>query len=150
MPRGHRVGPTSGQRHLGRALPNATGRVTVLVHGLSETERCWADRESAPGLMSAIEQRSDATPIAVRYNSGRRISDNGAALADLLEDMCGSWPVEPEVVTLVGHSMGGLVVRAACLSATERGLRWVDAVDRIVTLGTPHLGAPAEASCASL
>ena len=39
-------------------------------------------------------------------------------------------------VDLVGHSMGGLVIRAFLAEATNRG-----AVRRVVTLGTPHAGS---------
>ena len=52
-----------------------------------------------------------------------------------------------ERIALVGHSMGGLVFRAAAdvveAGAAEEGeARWVDKVSDVVTLGTPHLGSP--------
>jgi pimeloyl-ACP methyl ester carboxylesterase len=58
------------------------------------------------------------------------------------------WPVGVERVALVGHSMGGLILRAACAvgasTATGTGVdrRWTTRVSDLVTLGTPHLGAP--------
>ena len=45
-------------------------------------------------------------------------------------------------VALVGHSMGGLIVRAAGAVAAEARRPWTDLVTDVVTLGTPHLGAP--------
>jgi pimeloyl-ACP methyl ester carboxylesterase len=49
-----------------------------------------------------------------------------------------------EEIALVGHSMGGLVVRSACHTGRRRAAGWVDAVRHVVCLGTPHLGAPLE------
>ena len=46
-------------------------------------------------------------------------------------------------VALVGHSMGGLIIRAAgAVAHRRRPSRWTDLVSDVVTLGTPHLGAP--------
>jgi pimeloyl-ACP methyl ester carboxylesterase len=80
--------------------------------------------------------------VEVRYNSGRHISENGLSLADLLEDLLEAWPVEVEEVALIGHSMGGLVARSACHQAFQRGDRWVGLVRQVVSLGSPHMGAP--------
>jgi hypothetical protein len=45
---------------------------------------------------------------------------------------------------LIGHSMGGLVSRAACHSALRSGAAWASRVSHVICLGTPHLGAPLE------
>ncbi len=129
---------------LADAYPDAGRRLAILVHGLAETERCWRDRVDAPGLRSAIEENTDATALAVRYNTGLRISDNGAALSELLDHLCSKWPVAVDSITLVGHSMGGLVLRSAVLEAVESGRDWPARLEQIVTLGTPHGGAPME------
>ena len=63
------------------------------------------------------------TPVYVRYNSGRHISENGRSLADLLEQLVAAWPVPVEEVALVGHSMGGLVSRSARTSRSSTGWR---------------------------
>jgi pimeloyl-ACP methyl ester carboxylesterase len=47
-------------------------------------------------------------------------------------------------VALVGHSMGGLIARSACHQASESGRGWTERVRHVVSLGTPHLGAPLE------
>ncbi len=78
----------------------------------------------------------------VRYNSGRHISENGRSLADVLERVVEQWPVEVERIALVGHSMGGLVARSACHQAAEDGAAWVERVRHVISLGSPHLGAP--------
>ena len=52
--------------------------------------------------------------------------------------------MEVREIALVGHSMGGLVARSACHQGSERAQRWTTCVGHVVSLGTPHLGAPLE------
>ncbi len=72
------------------------------------------------------------------------IAENGAALAGLLGDLVAAWPVPVRRIALVGHSMGGLVLRSACVVTTPAADPWTHLVTDVVTLGTPHLGAPIE------
>ena len=129
---------------LAASFPTATGRLIVLVHGLVETERCWSGGETAPGLAEALEHDTGLTPVSIRYNSGLRVSDNGALLSSLLEETRANWPVALQSIALVGHSMGGLVVRSACESARIAGHKWIADVDTIVTVAAPHRGSPLE------
>ena len=57
-----------------------------------------------------------------------------------------TWPLGIAEIALVGHSMGGLVARSACHQAALRDAPWVKAVRRVVSLGSPHMGAPLEQS----
>lgn len=123
------------------AYPDATGRIAVFLHGLMESEFSWHVGEG-PGYGSRLREELDLTPVELRYNTGRHISENGLELADLLGALAANWPVEVEQVTLVGHSMGGLVARSACHQAAERGDAWVSRVRHVVSLGSPHMGAP--------
>ena len=147
IPMGIRTGdgaPVAVGPELAAAFPAATDRIVVMVHGLIETERCWQGNDSAPGLADAIADRSGLTPVAIRYNSGLRVSDNGALLADLIESICQHWPVPVRSIALVGNSLGGLVVRSACATGREAGHDWIDHVEDVVTLGSPHDGTPLE------
>lgn len=135
---------------------DATEHVVVLVHGLCEDERSWqrpsrchraARRAEDPdGARVVTHGRRLAahgwTPLYVRYNTGLPIRDNGRDLARLLTEVQAAWPVAPQRIALVGHSMGGLVLRCATQAGVERGHRWPELVGDIVYLGTPHLGAP--------
>ena len=56
--------------------------------------------------------------------------------------MVAAWPVAVEEIALVGHSMGGLVARSACHQAAEAGMALAGRVRHVVSLGTPHHGAP--------
>lgn len=134
------------------AYPEATGQVVVFLHGLGETERSWRYRAQVhhgdPATTYGTLLRHDLghTPVWVRYNTGRRISDNGRALADLLARLVDVWPRPVERIVLIGHSMGGLVTRSAVAQAVDA--RWIGLVSDTVTLGSPHLGAPLE-QCAN-
>ncbi|WP_433798593.1 esterase/lipase family protein [Actinomycetospora sp. CA-084318] len=119
--------------------------VVLFVHGLGETEHAWrlADEDSAgEGYAERIASAVGAVPLLLRYNTGMRIAHNGAALSVLLAEVFDAWPEPIERLDLVGHSMGGLVLRHACHAAVLAGEPWVHAVRRMVYLGSPHEGAP--------
>jgi hypothetical protein len=137
------------------AFPKAGDAVVVFVHGLCESEDVWqrasrprrADGSSLPsyGARLAVE---GWTPVHLRLNTGLPIQENGVAVAALLSRLVEAWPVEARRLALVGHSMGGLVLRAACAVVVdppgEGAPAWTELVTDAVTLGTPHLGAPLE------
>ncbi|MEA2456210.1 MAG: hypothetical protein QOI45_2472 [Thermoleophilaceae bacterium] len=129
---------------LADAYPDATGQLAVFLHGLMESEFSWRVGAGPDGETYGRRLRGDLgfTGVELRYNTGRHISENGLELADLLEQLVDAWPVEVERVALVGHSMGGLVARSACHQAAEGGAGWVSRVRHLVSLGSPHMGAP--------
>jgi pimeloyl-ACP methyl ester carboxylesterase len=131
-------------RALAAAHPGACGHLVVFVHGLMETEFAWRAGAGPEDETYATRLRRDfgCTPLELRYNSGRHVSENGLSLADLLAELVAAWPAEVESIALVGHSMGGLVARSACHQAAERGDAWVRQVRHVISLGTPHMGAP--------
>ncbi|HJS95182.1 MAG TPA: alpha/beta fold hydrolase [Solirubrobacteraceae bacterium] len=132
-----------GRSELRRAYPNAKPRLAVFVHGLCETDEAWklgAGRHVPYGHRMEIEL--GYTPVYLRYNTGRHISENGRELAALLEKLVADWPVPVDEVVLVGHSMGGLVGRSACHYGADSAC--VAKVRHVFTLGTPHRGAPLE------
>ena len=125
------------------AIEGAAPRIAVFVHGLGETEAAWRLRADAqrPGYPASMQRDFGYTPLELRYNTGRHISDNGRELADLLERLFAAWPVAIDEIALVGHSMGGLVVRSACHQGRLGDHRWTAAVRHVFCLASPHLGA---------
>ncbi|MDO8862916.1 alpha/beta fold hydrolase [Haliea sp. E1-2-M8] len=128
---------------LAAAIPRPASHVALMVHGLGMSELGWS-RAGAPALGSSLQQALGCTPLYLRYNSGRNVSCNGRELAALLDALFRAWPVPLESLSLVGHSMGGLVIRSACWYAEQAKMPWLPALRRIVCLGTPHHGAPLE------
>lgn len=139
---------------LAASYPSASGRVVVFLHGLVETERSWFHR-SKPGKSRTgtdfggrLADDLPASPVYVRYNTGRHIVDNGRELVGLLDELVEAWPVPVTEIVLIGHSMGGLVARSAVRQAG--GAPWSTKVTRLVCLGSPHTGAPLERGAARM
>ncbi len=125
------------------AFGDATPKLAVFLHGLVETENSWlrqASRSEPYGRR--LQAEFGYTPVYIRYNTGRHVSDNGRELARLLDELTAAWPAQVREILLVGHSMGGLVIRGACHYSSEDGAPWVRHVRHVFYLGSPHLGAP--------
>jgi len=131
------------RRALAAAYPTPQRRVVVLVHGLMCTEDNWRMPDGTD-YGRLLESDLSYSALYVRYNTGLPIADNGAQLAALLEALCATFPADIEELLLVGYSMGGLLIRSASHTASLQGQSWLRRVRRIVYIGTPHLGAPAE------
>jgi pimeloyl-ACP methyl ester carboxylesterase len=127
------------------AMP-PTGKVCVLVHGLGCNESLWSfpAPHDGGGYGELLERRCGYMPLYLRFNTGLRISNNGKQLADLLEQFCANYDAAVTELLLIGHSLGGLVIRSACHLGSEAGQGWVSRVRHVVYLGSPHLGAPLE------
>lgn len=125
------------------AFPDATGRLVVFLHGLCENESHWDHHREERGTTYAEALAGRGwTPVMLRANTGLSLRDNGVALTALLQQLVDHWPTEVTRIALVGHSMGGLVMRAAGAVASDVDPSWTLLVSDVVTLGTPHLGAP--------
>lgn len=127
---------------LAAAVPGAGGGILVLVHGSCMNDLMW--RRNGHDHGAALARDLGHTPIYLHYDSGRHVSTNGRDLAALLQELADAWPVPVEEISLLAHSMGGLVSRSACHQAEVAGLGWRRRLRSMVFLGTPHHGAPAE------
>ena len=125
-----------------QGLPAPTRKILLLVHGLCMSDAQWTHEGYSHG--AALADAFGYTPIHLRYNSGRHIADNGRDLADLLGQLVEHWPVAVDDLTILGHSMGGLVARSACLHAQASGHSWLQRLRHMAFLGTPHHGSPLE------
>ena len=92
-------------------------KTVIYVHGLMGDELIWqtgfgdapGSRRYGPRL--AEETRSRA--LYLRFNSGLHLSENGRELHRLLTELVETWPDAIGELVLVGHSMGGLIIRSA-------------------------------------
>lgn len=121
-------------------------RVLLMVHGLCMNDLQWRTERGGQAVNhgEAVAAALGYTPIYLRYNTGLHISQNGRLLAAQLEQLALHWPVPLEEISVLAHSMGGLVIRSACHYGAESKLSWVGLVRRVFCLGSPHQGAPLE------
>ena len=132
-----------------QALPpelSTSGKVLLLIHGLCMNDLQWQSQADAKTADhgAALACALGYTPIYLRYNSGLHTSQNGHELSARLEHLCSHWPTPISEITVVAHSMGGLLIRSAFHYARQDARRWPDHLKNIVFLGTPHHGAPLE------
>ena len=128
---------------MAKAFPEATGQVVVFLHGLCENESYWRRGRAERGTTYAETLAARGwTPVFLRTNTGLTLRENGAALTALLQRLVEGWPTGVERIALVGHSMGGLIMRAAAAVASDSEAPWTSLVSDVVTLGAPHFGSP--------
>jgi pimeloyl-ACP methyl ester carboxylesterase len=138
-------------RQQGRALSSKyplNGKLVVLVHGLCMNDLQFnherSDHSSSHDHGASLVRDLGYTAIYLHYNSGRHIATNGEEFAAVLENLIQDWPVPITELTIIGHSMGGLVARSACVHAKVAKHVWLKQLKKLIFLGTPHHGAPLE------
>jgi pimeloyl-ACP methyl ester carboxylesterase len=121
--------------------PPRYGKVVLLLHG-------WRGDASSFGDLADLLQRDRIETHAVYSlsywsNGGgpnfRKIGDIGESLADLLEATLRRHHVTD--VSIVAHSMGGLIARDALLRLKDRKALHSDVTVRLILLATPTRGA---------
>ncbi len=129
------------RHHSNAALPR-NPRPVIFIHGLCMNDLHWQVDGHDHGAELAREL--GVAPLYLHYNTGRRISANGRDLTLLLQSLVDDWPCAIDELTLIGHSMGGLVIRSACHYAQELGHDWPERLGTAIFIGSPHHGAPLE------
>lgn len=129
-----------------RIVQQSKGKLVILVHGLCMNDTQWAQSGHDHG--EAIANELGHTTVYLHYNTGLHISQNGESFSHLLEQIvtlfkAGNISV-PLQLSVVAHSMGGLVSRSAHHHAQSQQYQWPEYFDNLVCLGTPHHGAPLE------
>jgi pimeloyl-ACP methyl ester carboxylesterase len=127
---------------LSRAVPESGAKLLILAHGLCMNDLQWTRDGHDHGAMLA--DALGYTPLYLHYNTGLSIAENGRNFAELLETLQAQWPTPVDEITLIGHSMGGLLARSACQHAAGVDHRWIASLRNLVCMGSPHHGAPLE------
>src|SRR5699024_445552 len=130
-------------RRLDEAFPQAGGHLAIFVHGLCGNDESWA-AGTARDYPEYVRIHTEATSITIRYNSGLPVGQNGAHLDQLLSELCAAWPTSVQRISLIGHGMGGVVIRAASHHAHASRSAWLPALSDIISLGSPVAGAGGE------
>ena len=121
------------------ATDPAKGHV-IFLHGLCESDLDWQRGQHHQDFYHQLAQ-SGYKVAWLRYNTGRAIHHNGEEFAELLQNHFAN---KGKSVMLIGHSMGGLVIRSAMDWAEKQQHTWLSRISHAAYLGTPHLGAPLE------
>ena len=132
-----------------QAMPDKallTGKVLIVVHGLCMNDLQWTVQHDDTSVNhgETLAAKLGYTPVYVRYNTGLHTSQNGQTLSNQLELLSALWPMPLTEISVLVHSMGGLVTRSAVHAAQHNKRQWVNKLKNIVFLGTPHHGAPLE------
>ena len=114
-------------------------RVLLLVHDLGMSDLQWDQDGHDTG--TALAASLGSTPVYARYNTGRHVWASARELAAALEHRVSAWPVPVQGIAMVGHGLGGLVLRSALHQAVRSGMAWPALLHKLVFLGTPHAGA---------
>ncbi|KXO13038.1 hypothetical protein AKG98_4238 [Moritella sp. JT01] len=122
-------------------IEKSNGKILLMVHGLCMNDLQWQVDEHNHGVELARDLGYE--PIYLHYNTGRHISENGRDLSALLEYLVGISP-QPLSLSILAHSMGGLVSRSAFYYGEKAKHTWLEQVNKMVFLGTPHHGAALE------
>ncbi len=117
------------------------GKIVLMVHGSCMNDLEWNRQGHDHG--AALARDLGYLPIYLHYNTGRHISQNGSEFARLIEGFIRQLSQVKELV-IIAHSMGGLISRSACHYGKAANHSWVNHLQKIIFLGTPHLGAPLE------
>lgn len=129
------------------ALPPGPRRIAVFIHGLCMSAHDWSSDPACAeqvDLPQLLEAQAGYQPLHLFYNSGRSIGANGRDFAHRLDVLLGQQGTAADELILIGHSMGGLVARSAVGQGVLAGQAWTRRVSRLITLGSPHHGAPLE------
>ncbi len=128
-----------------KRYPNLNSKICILIHGLTNDETVWGFKEDNKTNYGTLLQNDFGfTPFFVRYNTGLHISENGKQFSQLINELIENYPIEISEINLIAHSMGGLVTRSACYYGPLQGTNWSNKLNKLIFLGTPHLGAPLE------
>ncbi len=130
-----RDGKALSKEDIAELIKKSKGKVLILIHGLCMNDLQWQRNNHDHG--QALAEDLGYTCLYLHYNTGKHVSENGKELALLLEQIA-----QPNLtISILAHSMGGLLARSACYYAQRAHQSWLSHCDKIIFLGTPHHGA---------
>jgi pimeloyl-ACP methyl ester carboxylesterase len=136
--------PTCDTYGLGKKWP------VLLVHGFLSSPRTWSESlyprgGELPGakgtfITAPFDYSGDEAAEWIQGNdrstAARRLAERIQCLSQASRKNGG-----PGTVALIGHSLGGLLIRCALTTSCSRGPDVVAAAGHVVTIGTPSLGS---------
>lgn len=121
----------------------SNGQLIIMAHGLMNDESIWQSNpeDIVQRMGSFIENQKKANILYIRYNTGRHISQNGKDLSRLIQRLIDHYRNEIKELILIGHSMGGLVLRSACNYCRSLEHQWVLLLKKVFLIGVPNEGS---------
>jgi len=121
----------------------------LLIHGSCNSPHDWWQEGHNHGIAISHELDTEVEPLFLQFNTGLHISENGKRLSQAIQQLVdnNNSPASSEIhISIIAHSMGGLVARSACYYASQEEdndntSTWIQHLDHLITLGTPHHGA---------
>ncbi len=107
--------------------------VVIYIHGLMADEKMWKHFHRLDPHFGCLH---------LRYNTGLHISENGELLNELIRNLYNE--VKFKKIHLIGHSMGGLVIRSACYQAQKKNEDWISHLKTVFLIAVPNAGAALE------
>ena len=128
--------------NLSDSLQKTNGDLVIFVHGLMADEVLWKEpSRGKKGYGVLLEEEKNQTVLYLRYNTGRHISQNGRSLSNLMQNVNEIYGDSIKRITIIAHSMGGLVSRSSCYYAEIQGQNWISKIKKIYLIGVPNDGA---------
>ncbi len=143
-----------GSAELSGAIPYRTGKVPVVfVHGMLGSPANWSAMIEHLSADPAFRERFQ--PLVFHYDSLQPILDSGLRLLEVLREARRQFELEGrdgafDRVVVVGHSMGGLVAKAAVVAHGSRPkgsgeiATALPRIGRVIFVATPHRGSPVD------
>lgn len=110
----------------GESACDATDRIVIFVHGSGTTEWSWSSwaadyhGDAAANLGTMLRRDAGYSPVFVRYNGGRHVSDNGLEPALAIESLLDRWTVPLRALVPVGPAWAGRSREARATTAHSR------------------------------
>ncbi|MCC2547155.1 hypothetical protein LJY25_11915 [Hymenobacter sp. BT175] len=125
-------------------LEGVAQKTVLFLHGLMGDEMIWqSGSPDTPRYGPLLQREAGVRCLYLRYNTGLHISENGQQLSQLLTQLLAAYPAAISDLVLVGHSMGGLVIRSAGYYGTRPGpaAPWIGRLRSVFLLGVPNEGS---------
>ncbi len=122
-----------------RLVIDPTRPLNVFVHG-------WRATAGRFRTLADVFQAHDQQSVCFSYNSRHSIEANSASLTTALLEL--EKHIQPHLITVFGHSNGGLIARRALSRNRQDGLsRLLRSPYRLVTVASPFNGIRAASQC---
>jgi triacylglycerol esterase/lipase EstA (alpha/beta hydrolase family) len=122
-------------------LENSNKKLIVFVHGLMADEVFFQEPFKGNLGLGAHLTNKGNTVLYIRYNTGKHISTNGQELSHLLEKLYTHNKDSINDITIIAHSMGGLVSRSSNYYAQKFNHSWLNVLKKIFLIGVPNEGS---------